>query len=224
MQLDNTIVLGVGSSLADSDGLLWLGEWTGRALAQERDVLLVVSAGPRAEAALAKVAAGMAGTGDPVPRARLHGLGPIEQAERVRQRLAPLGGVRLLDPHVVGPVTRGAPLAATPRRLHTRVLLKHMAGARVGVLPGGVGVDLAGDPSWMGDDGTALAAVFIAGTLGLPVALAGMPDSTPRRAALLARRLGVEIGSPEHDAVVVVQAGATRGGSRRQALGLGLSA
>ena len=109
------------------------------------------------------------------------------------------------------PLARGAAVSAEPRRLPARSLAKAFETANVVVLPGGVGVDeLDGTPVNLGEDGAALTGVFVAGRLTTPLVVARFADGPvgrlPRRANLLARRLGV---TPT-DAVIDVPASTPR--------------
>ncbi|USN98893.1 MAG: hypothetical protein H6810_12180 [Phycisphaeraceae bacterium] len=201
MTLDNTELLTITeSALTHASALCTLAGQT-VAACQARPMIVIVGASAAGQSAMDRRVAGLGASSDVERRANLITLPARENAQRFSGLLAMLGvDVRLLDPALFAPITRGNALEAEPRLLHAKRYEQAIQSARVLVLAGGTGRTPDGHITSLGTGGPILTGLFVAQRLGVPVRLItderGLGDAgvLPKRAALFARRHGLSFG------------------------------
>ena len=137
---------------------------------------------------------------DASDRAIALAVGDIEAADRLASALRAAGAsAKFVPPGIAGPVTRGGPLSAEPRRLRGPNLYKAAGDAQIIVLAANTGIDAAGDLVTLGEPGPELTAAFVAGRLALPFEIVTDGDQEgpggaplPTKARVFAQRHGVE--------------------------------
>lgn len=204
MSLERAVVLDVGGYAAgDADAVVGIVR---DALSMHDKAIVVVSAPLARRVRDAQTSNHLGPSADLHARAMVLSSGAVEAAERLASDLSNAGIVAgEPDPRGVVPVTRGHALDAEPRRVSATRHEKLLNEADVLVVPGGMGVDDLRRPTWLGDGGSRLSAVFIAATFALPLLVTPGREAPPtertawdpagahRKAQLRAIRSGVRV-------------------------------